>query len=291
VGIWEFRRKGDEDLHWWSERFYELVGYGSGELAASTGNFIELIHPEDRAKVQQTALAAAGGNTTTNVNARLLTKNHGYRWFNLRTHWQHDVGGRIECAAGAIADIHDRLEAETALKTAQAELTHLAFTDPMTGVGNRRAFDDRLEHELARCIRNKTPLSLLLIDLDYFKLFNDRYGHPAGDDCLRRVAACIQNCIRRPADFAARIGGEEFAVILPETASSGATTIAEIILAAVRDLKILHEDSPVGAVSPSIGVAVTANGSVEPAILFANADKALYEAKHAGRNRIQIFAG
>lgn len=285
VGIWDYQRSDGQEQHWWSDRFMEVLGYAPGELLPSSEAFTNLVHPEDREAVRRTA-QEPNDKAVSNLNARLLTKTQGYRWFNLRTHWQRDAQGRSERAAGAISDIHDRLQAEADLKAAQKDLMHLAFHDALTGIGNRRAFDDRLENELARSRRNKAPLSLLLLDLDYFKRFNDRYGHPAGDDCLRLVAACIQKQIRRPADFVGRIGGEEFGAILPETSLSGAQGIAQSILLAIRELKIPHEESPLGMVSMSIGIGCTSAQVDTAPVLFASADRALYRAKDAGRNAV-----
>ncbi|MBD2176334.1 GGDEF domain-containing protein [Pseudanabaena sp. FACHB-1998] len=159
--------------------------------------------------------------------------------------------------------------------------------DGLTQIANRRAFDQRLENEWQRLARENSPLSLLLCDVDFFKRYNDRYGHPTGDDCLRAVAKAIESCIRRPADLAARYGGEEFAVILPNTLREGATHIAEQICQAVDNLKIPHEFSYVSKhVSLSIGIS-TAFPTVRvlSKTLLESADKGLYLAKNNGRNR------
>ncbi|PZU97381.1 MAG: GGDEF domain-containing protein [Pseudanabaena sp.] len=158
--------------------------------------------------------------------------------------------------------------------------------DGMTQIANRRAFDQRLATEWQRLAREEMPIALLLCDVDFFKRFNDRYGHPAGDDCLRAVAKAIESSIRRPADLAARYGGEEFAVILPNTNRDGATFIAEKICRSVNELKIAHEASYVGDyVSVSIGIAaVLPERQVSPRGLIESADRALYLAKDQGRN-------
>lgn len=164
------------------------------------------------------------------------------------------------------------------------ELERLATTDPLTGLGNRRRFDERLEHELARSARSGEPLSLLLCDVDRFKPYNDRYGHQMGDACLARVAAALEAVIRRPADLAARYGGEEFALVLPGTSREGALRMAERVRAAVRELAIDHEDSDGrGTVTLSVGCA-TIMGQWTPAEVIALADRALYDAKAAGRD-------
>ncbi|NUN63961.1 diguanylate cyclase [Pseudanabaena biceps] len=163
--------------------------------------------------------------------------------------------------------------------------------DGLTQISNRRAFDQRLSNEWQRLAREESPISLLLCDVDFFKRYNDRYGHPAGDDCLRAVAKTIEACIRRPADMVARYGGEEFAIILPNTQQEGATFMAEQICQAVSSLKILHESSHVSDyVSVSIGIAsVFPERRVSPRGLIEAADRGLYLAKNNGRNCV-IFS-
>ncbi len=159
--------------------------------------------------------------------------------------------------------------------------------DGLTQISNRRAFDQRLVTEWQRLARECAPLSLLLCDVDFFKRFNDRYGHPAGDACLKAVAKAIESCIRRPADLAARYGGEEFAVILPSTHKDGAIYIAEQICQVVNDLQIPHEASYVsGYVSLSIGVStIFPERQIDPKVLVEASDKGLYLAKNEGRDR------
>lgn len=158
--------------------------------------------------------------------------------------------------------------------------------DGLTQISNRRAFDQRLEQEWHRLSREKLPLSLLLCDVDFFKRYNDRYGHPAGDDCLRAVAREIEKCTRRPADLVARYGGEEFAIILPNTLKQGAILIAEKICQVIRNLHILHESSYVSDyITVSIGISTTSpESNVHPRSLIESADKGLYLAKNQGRD-------
>ena len=164
------------------------------------------------------------------------------------------------------------------------ELERLARTDPLTGIGNRRRFDEHLEAEVARAPRSSEPLSLLLCDVDFFKAYNDRYGHQQGDACLAQVARALEGVIQRPADLAARYGGEEFALVLPQTSAEGARSRAERVRTAVRDLAIPHEaSSGRDRVTISVGVA-TVTGAWMPSQIVALADRALYEAKAAGRD-------
>jgi len=167
-----------------------------------------------------------------------------------------------------------------------------AVTDDLTGIPNRRSFLDRTRTEFNRSRRNKYPLSIIMIDIDHFKSYNDTYGHERGDECLKKVALAIQKTLKRPSDFCARYGGEEFITVLPDTTEEGAMFIAEEIRAAVRNLAIQHEKSPpAGMVSISLGVATAENNlSITYEDLIRQSDKALYLAKEKGRNRVEVYA-
>ena len=173
------------------------------------------------------------------------------------------------------------------LKRHRDTLSHLALTDGLTDVPNRRSFDERLEREWRRGLRSDRPLSLIMIDIDHFKEFNDHYGHPAGDECLRCVARIIDDTLDRPGDMVARYGGEEFACILPETNQGGATGLAERLRMAVAGAEIVHEASTTYPfVTISVGVATLVPDYIRKAsILIEMADDALYSAKKGGRNR------
>ena len=164
---------------------------------------------------------------------------------------------------------------------------HASLTDGLTGIANRRSFDEALTKEWNRAQRSKAPMSCLLLDIDFFKLYNDALGHDQGDECLRKVASVINRELGRGGDFAARYGGEEFAGVMPETDANGALAVAERVRAAVEAMAEPHPDSPVNeCVTVSIGVATTSpTRESPPAILIKLADTALYEAKESGRNR------
>jgi diguanylate cyclase (GGDEF)-like protein len=170
-------------------------------------------------------------------------------------------------------------------QSAEQELAQLAATDPLTGLANRRSLDQALRHEWFRAQRSGLPLSLLMIDVDHFKAFNDRHGHQGGDDALRWVAKVISTHVRRPADLVARYGGEEFSVILAETDSAGAQQIADNVRAAVEQLPLVGSDTSPITVSIGISTWTTASDISLEQLLFA-ADKALYQAKESGRNRV-----
>jgi diguanylate cyclase (GGDEF)-like protein len=168
------------------------------------------------------------------------------------------------------------------------ELAKQARTDGLTGLANRIAFDGALQSEWGRAAREERSLAVLLIDVDHFKAYNDRYGHPAGDECLARVGRIVRREARRPGDFVARYGGEEFIVLLPDTDLNGATAVAEQVRAAFVQERIPHAASTAAPfVTVSVGVAATVpRPSLGPGPLVENADSALYAAKHAGRNRV-----
>ncbi|HEY9064439.1 MAG TPA: diguanylate cyclase [Burkholderiaceae bacterium] len=185
------------------------------------------------------------------------------------------------------AVVRARVRTHLTLKRQSDLLRRMVFIDGLTGVANRRCFDERLDAEWRRAARASLPLALLMLDVDHFKRFNDRYGHQAGDHCLRQVASAISGGLRRGGDLVARYGGEEFACILPETDLEGALAVGAGIDQAVRALEIPHADSDVCAtVTVSIGVAMgLPHRDGDPAPLLALADTQLYRAKHTGRGR------
>lgn len=181
-------------------------------------------------------------------------------------------------------------EQAIALQLANQELHRLANLDGLTEVANRRRFDQYFEQEWRRAEREQSCISLILCDIDYFKNYNDQYGHQAGDACLRKVAQAISETLRRPGDLVTRYGGEEFAVILPNTSAQGAVHIAELICIQIEKMKILHAQSQVSSqVTLSLGISsVVPNFSQHPDELIATTDKALYLAKAKGRNAFRF---
>ncbi|HAX78688.1 MAG TPA: diguanylate cyclase [Cyanobacteria bacterium UBA11372] len=192
----------------------------------------------------------------------------------------------VNAVATQLGALIQRKKAETALKKANQELERLAALDGLTSVANRRQFDKILQQEWYRLKREQLPLSLIMCDVDYFKRYNDRYGHLEGDNCLKQVASAIASASRRPADLVARYGGEEFAVILPNTSAEGALKVAELIRKQVQQLKIPHVLSGASQyVSLSLGVStIVPNADSSPLELIEIADLALYAAKQQGRN-------
>jgi two-component system chemotaxis family response regulator WspR len=175
------------------------------------------------------------------------------------------------------------------LARANLALQKLSSIDGLTGIANRRSFDEVLRKEWHRAMRNEKPIGLIMLDIDFFKLYNDHYGHQGGDECLKKVAAGLNSAIHRETDFLARYGGEEFSAVLPETDLSGALQVAEEMRQTIKKLQIHHVRSKVcDIVSISIGVSsVTPPKGEDPEILIAAADQALYKAKEDGRDRVK----
>ena len=184
--------------------------------------------------------------------------------------------------------VRARVRTHLTLKQQADQLRQVALIDGLTGLYNRRHLDEVLATESRRAARSG-PLSVLMLDVDHFKRFNDRYGHGAGDECLRRVGAALRATLNRPGDLVARYGGEEFVCVMPETEPSGALSVAQMLEERVRQLQIPHADSTTASVvTVSIGVATTDSSFMgEVAQLLTLADEALYRAKRAGRGRVQ----
>ncbi|MGJ7043083.1 diguanylate cyclase (GGDEF)-like protein/PAS domain S-box-containing protein [Shinella sp. BE166] len=208
------------------------------------------------------------------------------RWIESRTNPAPDGTCFVVCS-----DITDGKQSEQRLRDLNIRLAELAETDGLTGLLNRRAFDTILAQEIAAAGRGEGPLSLLLLDVDRFKAFNDTYGHTAGDDCLRAIAECLRAVAHRPTDRVARYGGEEIALILPDTPEEGALTLAHKLRNRIRALEIAHTGSEKGIVTASIGVATLTNHTIGPDAgrLVLRADEALYLAKASGRDLVRAW--
>ena len=208
------------------------------------------------------------------------------RW--LRVHERRTRRGGI---AGVRTDVTELVHKEQLLAVANAQLAQLSTTDGLTGIGNRRYFDERLASEWQRGARQQLPLALLLIDIDHFKLYNDHYGHLAGDECLRCVAQTLASCVRRADEFAARYGGEEFVLLLPGSNLDAARAVAQRCLEEMARVAIPHAASPTASLlTLSIGIAsMCPIAGAHPTTLIDAADAALFRAKKAGRNQFELF--
>lgn len=275
-----------------SPSFSKLTGWSVEEaLRMEWGS---MVHPDDRqATLDIKVELLAGADVTTRF--RYIRKDGSALWVEARLQRVEGTEGSDVPYVANIRDITERKAAEDQIMALNRKLVAQANTDGLTGLANRRRFDEALSQEWKRAGREAYPLSLLMIDVDRFKYYNDRYGHQQGDRCLRRIAAAIAECVHRPGDLIARYGGEELAVLLPATHASGAADLARRVRIAVENAGLAHEDSPPGkVVTVSIGVAtmdprlVDATGGGDE--LVAIADAALYEAKRDGRNRFVVAA-
>jgi len=243
--------------------------------------------PEDRDALVANGDRLVSGEIDHDTSAfRIIRKDGARRWVEVNTRAEFDLSGR------RTGDFVIVLRDVTEHRELEARLAALTKIDGLTGIANRRHFDDTLERAWRGAQRAGKYLSMLFIDIDHFKKFNDSYGHQAGDDCLRRTAAAVAGAILRPDDLVARYGGEELAVILPETDGTGAVDVAVRVLDAIRALRIPHAQNPAGEgfVSASIGVATAlmlgGETSLSPKTLVEAADSALYSAKSQGRNKL-----
>ena len=263
-----------------------MIGWSCEELMATNG--MEQIHPEDRALFLGAVRSMAEGSDGAVIECRAQKKDGSYVWTeaSLRT----IRNPRTRAPAGVlnmVRDISLRKHAEEKLQAAYRKMESMAVVDALTGLANRRRFDECMETEWRRALRENKPLSVVLTDVDWFKHYNDTYGHLCGDRCLKAIAETLLHVLVRPGDLVARFGGEEFAVILPDTEAEGARTVAEALHLAVRSRRLAHMESSLGIVTISAGVAtcVPRTGDA-PFSLVDEADQALYSAKRLGRNRV-----
>jgi diguanylate cyclase (GGDEF)-like protein/PAS domain S-box-containing protein len=267
-----------------SPQCFDLLGWHPDEMIGQ--DFMSFLHPDDVPVQQEVVrMVEEEGIYPPPPQVRMRTASGEWLWLEVNGRLIHDESGEMKEHLVIMRDITQR-------KMEEHRLAELAMTDGLTGLLNRRAFDDIMEREWRRTIREGSQTSLLLLDVDHFKGFNDLYGHQMGDDCLHAIAAAISASCGRPTDVVARYGGEEMAVILPGLDGPGAAIVAERIRAAVEGLDIEHDGNPEGGkrVTISIGVATALarhGGRLRmPESLLVAADAALYRAKHSGRNRV-----
>ncbi|NEQ54244.1 MAG: diguanylate cyclase [Leptolyngbya sp. SIO3F4] len=269
-----------------------ILGYSSDEIQHMGEQFLEqLTHPDDVESLHDARqkLAKSSSGDIIQNEYRLRHKQGSWYWMLCReTIFQWHQDGTPLQLLGTATDITVRKENEEALQQQNEKLTALARVDALTQIANRRAFDEFLHN--AWSTLNHTPLTLILCDIDYFKLYNDTYGHQTGDECLQLVAKALQKAVKRQPDLVARYGGEEFAVVLPNTALAGAEHVAQSIQTTVKALKIEHRLSAISEyLTLSLGIATvlsTADGS--PKDLITAADQGLYQAKSNGRAQFAI---
>ncbi|MFG0381965.1 sensor domain-containing diguanylate cyclase [Pseudomonas sp. zbq_18] len=254
----------------------------------SANDWAERIHEEDRERVVNFCIAQSQSGIDHEADYRALTADGRYVWIRDVVHVLRNAAGETEALVGFMFDISERKKTEEQLLALQKQLEEYSYKDGLTGINNRRMFDSVLEVEWASAQRSRRPLSLILLDIDFFKQFNDHYGHIQGDDCLRRVAEALEAAVVRPRDCVARFGGEEFVLVLPETDAESAKQIAERCRKLVGHLRIPHEQSKVAQLlTLSLGVGTIIPEAHDSPMAFIEAvDRLLYQAKQQGRDRL-----
>jgi len=285
IGIYHVQK--DNKITMANSEYAWMLGYESSDTVL---NFIkdfpaQVFFDQEKAREFTSALSEAG--QVSKFRCRLRRKNNSYIWALCFAKATYNELDRMDGFDGFSINISETIRAEEALKKANKKLKILSVMDGLTQIPNRRKFDEYLNSEWKRHCRGKGQFSVIICDIDFFKYYNDTYGHQAGDECLQKVARAIHDCASRSSDLAARYGGEEFAVILPDTDQEGAGLIAERIRTSVKNLKIEHKNSITNKyLTLSLGYSTNSQGHKYSAeSLVALADKALYQAKEEGRNQ------
>ncbi|WP_426689917.1 sensor domain-containing diguanylate cyclase [Rhodanobacter ginsengiterrae] len=254
----------------------------------TVGDWASRMHPQDREWVLNFCVAQSEAGVDHEADYRALTRDGHYVWIRDVVHVVRKADGAVDSLIGFMFDISERKQTEQKLASLQKELEELSFRDGLTGVANRRRFDALMDIEWMNARRSGQPLSLLLMDIDYFKQYNDRYGHLEGDACLKQVAWVLASAATRARDLLARFGGEEFVLLLPETDAAAAGKLAERCRALILAEQIPHQQSAAGPLlTISLGVATCIPGPDDaPRAFIEVVDRRLYRAKQQGRNGI-----
>ena len=265
-----------------------LLGWSQSSWVG-VSDWVDRMHPEDRDRVFEFCVSQSQAGVDHEADYRALTKDGSYVWIRDVVHVVRNENGDVDSLIGFMFDISERKKAENELVRLQKELEQLSLTDGLTSISNRRMFDQRLETEWSVSSRNGKPLSLVMLDIDFFKQYNDLHGHVEGDECLKSFAGALKTVARRARDVVSRFGGEEFTLLLPETDAAMARKLAEECVGCIAQLQIPHGDSVVSPfVTASVGVGTAVVGGGETSRdLVEKVDRMLYAAKHNGRNRIE----
>jgi len=265
----------------------ELLGW-SPDSWKTAQDWIDRIHPDFQESVVGFCVSQSENGIDHEADYPALSKNGDYVWIRDVVHVIREKGVTTKLI-GFMFDISERKKLESQLVEANRKLEMISMRDGLTGIANRRMYDTTLNKEWSRAQRNGTPLSLLIIDIDHFKEYNDRYGHFEGDRCLQKIAETLQGIVSRATDLCARYGGEEFVILLPDTKREEAAVFAEGVRERIRELGIAHASSPVDdVVTVSIGVGtMVPKKNTASSGLFQMADKMLYLAKQEQRNCVK----
>ena len=255
----------------------------------SVDDWVERMHPDDRTYVVEFCVSQSRAGVDHEADYRALTSTGDYVWIRDVVHVVRNAQGEVEALIGFMFDISERKKTEEKLLALQKELEALSFKDGLTNIANRRRFDASLELEWDSAIRLRQPLSILLFDIDFFKQYNDLYGHVQGDRCLVDIAQTLSLALDGPRDLVARFGGEEFIVLLPGADASVALKVAERCQRLIQKQAIVHAHSPHDQrVTVSVGVGtVIPDEHIKPSQFLEQVDQRLYLAKKNGKNRVE----
>lgn len=300
-GLYKTLLESTKAIPWklnWITKEFEYIGPQIEKLLGwkqdswkTAQDWIDRIHPDEREETAGMCISQSEHGVDHEADYRALTADGGYVWVRDVVHVLRE-DGVTTALVGFIFDISERKKMEDVLLRLNKQLEALSYHDALTGMANRRMYDKTMDVEWGRAERKREPLSLLVVDIDCFKQYNDLYGHAKGDECLVAVAEALNSVPSRATDMLARYGGEEFVLMLPNTDRDAAVALAERCLEAVRALKIPHAASEVAdSVTVSIGVsAIIPAADSYPSQIFNTADKMLYQAKQNGRNCVE-YAG
>lgn len=285
----QLHRDGSKRFPYVSAGVKSVYGLSPQELYEDAGRLQARIHPEDLPEWLASTVVSARDLSLWEQEFRVRLPERGERWIHAIAQPERIHDDAVQWY-GYAYDVTEAKQQQLRLEATERQLRELAYVDGLTGVANRRHFDEQLQIEWRRCERSGQPLSLLMIDIDHFKHYNDQYGHQQGDGCLQAVAGALRTVLGRAHDLVARYGGEEFVCLLPEVDAAGALSVAESLRTAVQALQLPHASSPVaGVVTVSIGAASgVPREDGKPADLLARADASLYRAKSEGRNRVAL---
>lgn len=300
LGSWELDLSSN--VLYWSDEIFRIFEINSLRFEASYDAFLNGIHPDDRESVNRAYQYSLKTRQKYTIDHRLLMSDGRIKWVREVGDTEYDSEGVPTISRGTVQDITEQVlinqelretkskleEANSALKLKNDQLKELAMIDGLTHIANRRFFDEMYEKNYKEAFRDKKTLSVLMIDVDHFKHYNDHYGHAQGDVCLITIAQALKNALKRPSDLIARYGGEEFIVLLKDIDFEGSEQVSESLAQAVEALQLPHEySSTADHVSVSIGMAFKAiEENVTKEDLLKRADDALYNAKATGRNRV-----
>ena len=244
------------------------------------------MHENDRAWVVDFCVAQSISGVDHEADYRALTINGEYIWIRDVVHVVRKPDGEVDSLVGFMFDISERKKQEQELETLKKQLEEYSYQDGLTGIANRRFFEDSYQREWLNAQREQQPLTIMLLDIDYFKQYNDHNGHLLGDACLKQIAQILKKSVSRPRDLVARFGGEEFVLILPDTSQASAIEVVERILQSIRTADICHSSSPLDQrLSVSLGVKTIIPTQKNDKMTFLNeVDQNLYLAKEQGRN-------